>query len=257
MPISIFAVPQVVNLVVPERTGPSEARMNYPINRTDFRLVAGVTNEIEFFIRDIDRRYAVVGGDIRVHIVDVEAQKTLLFRPLTLIDPNKSLYRLTISPEDITDWPAGYLRWSASVLRPDGTVTMLWTDRDYSPHGFLTMTEGPDPEPPAPAILIPALFTPVNGWTVSGAIPAAAALGDATGTHSLSVETDGFSGTIAVEGSLMAQPTATDEDWFEIARREMSNVTGTDGISFEARIVWLRVRIRTTTGTVLRVLVAQ
>jgi hypothetical protein len=257
MPVSIFSVPQVVNLVVPESTGPSEARMNYPINRTDFRLIAGVTNEIEFFIRDIDRRYAAIVGNIRVHIVNTDSKKTLLIRSVTLTDAAKALYRLTIHPEDMTDWPAGYLRWSASVLRPDGTVTMLWTDRDYSPHGFLTMTEGPVPEPPPPVILLPENFTPVDGWTFSGAIRAAAALGDATGTHTLSIELDGFSGSVVVEGSLMAQPDTTDEDWFEVSRSDLVNAIGTEGISFEARLVWLRVRLRTTAGSISRILVAQ
>jgi hypothetical protein len=73
--IFIFNIPKVVTLTLGGNTG--AALMNFPVNRTDFKLIKGITNEIYFFVKDTDRHPITANGlanagitDLRVIITD-------------------------------------------------------------------------------------------------------------------------------------------------------------------------------------------
>lgn len=259
MPVTVYSVPQVVNLTVPETTGPGADRMNYPVNRTDFRIVRGVTNEIEFFVRDIDRKPVDVDdGVISIHVMDRRRRREYLTRPLTVTDAARGLYRLAVAPEEVADWPMEELTWTVTVRRPDGSDIILWTDRDYGPHGFLTVTDGPWPEPLPPVTLLAESLLLRNDWLVSEAVAGAVTLDVPDAVHSLAAYLTGFVGTILVEGSLVAQPSTEDTDWFEAERVEVTApATETRGITVIGRLAWMRVRIRQLSGSVEKILIAR
>jgi len=254
MPVAIFFVPQVVNLVWPEATGPGPRyRMNYPVNRTDFTLLRSVQNEIEFFLRDIDRKAVDLDDVTSVEIVitDQQSNRLLLRRALTVTDEPRALMRLAIAPGETDDWPIGFLRWSVILTRDsDSAEIMLWTDRDYQPFGFLRLMAGPLPAPTPETNIDPDDLTPSDGYLVSSALSGAARLGQADGVQTFVFDLDGFIGDIIIEGSLEDQPTS-DDDWFEIEWQEIvGNTTEVMTRTITANAIYLRLRIRTLLGSV-------
>lgn len=67
--IDVFMMPQVVTLTLGGNTGAS--LMNYPVNRTDFNLTKGVTNEILFFVKDVDRHPVTADNLANLGITDI------------------------------------------------------------------------------------------------------------------------------------------------------------------------------------------
>lgn len=257
MPLSIFAIPQVVNLVVPETTGPGpRIRMNYPVNRTDFRLVRGVTNRVEVFVRDIDRQPFPLpsGARLDMAITDLRGEnKLLLRRALTLTDASLGLWRLTVEPSILDRWEDGMLRFTTLMVEGDGTETVLWTDRDYSPYGFLRVSEPPVPEPAPSANLDPVDFLLRDGWLYSSILRGAANLGVDDAAHTFAFDLDGFAGSILIEATLEMQPSQDDSIWFEIGSLSFAPLTPETSVvpfSFAIPVQWVRVRFRAELGSV-------
>jgi hypothetical protein len=61
MPLNLYNTPQVVTLVRPESGNASgNILMNYPVNRSYFKIVQGVTNNLEVFVRDVDHQISML-----------------------------------------------------------------------------------------------------------------------------------------------------------------------------------------------------
>jgi hypothetical protein len=76
-------MPKVVTLTL--GGNPGAALMNYPVNSTDFKLIKGITNEIFFFVKDVDRHPITANSlansgivDLRIIITDDEDHHLLL-----------------------------------------------------------------------------------------------------------------------------------------------------------------------------------
>jgi len=253
--VALYALPRVVQLVLASSAATSgPILMNYPVNRTVFRVVRGTRNDIEFFVLDIDRKPVdLTGGALTANIVDTKADRLLLSRALTVVDPARALYRLTILPGDMIDWPSHPLRWSVVATRPDGDEAMLYTDRDYTPYSHLEVLEGPRPAPAAPVVLDPSTFTVTDTVARSSAVPGSAALGYPDGLHTVEALLDGFSGSLTLEATIADQP--VEDDWFEAARQDYEGVTGAVAFSAEGNFAKVRIALRTTEGQVSRIFV--
>ena len=238
--IEIYSFPKVVTLTLGGNTGGSQ--MNYPINNTDFSLVKGVTNEILFFVKNVDRQPITANAlanagiiDLRIAITDMENNQFFfgdqtapianavdhsVLTPYTLTDPSKGVWMLSVTASDINDWPLGYLKYSIVGDRTSGDQVMLYTDRQYGPYSNLKVLEGPYPMPPE-AIIIEqsdminsAVFQSNATSIVSSAYPGSAAVGNISGYQSAVANISAFSGTILVEASLENQPSQNSSDWF-------------------------------------------
>lgn len=61
MPINVYNTPQIVYLVLPESGNTSgPILMNYPINRTFFKIIQGITNTLEIFVQDVDHQISML-----------------------------------------------------------------------------------------------------------------------------------------------------------------------------------------------------
>lgn len=251
MPHAIFAIPQVVNLVVPETATARPLRMNYPMNRTDFRLLRGVTNEVQFFVRDIDRKPFVSADTYSIIVTDERADRLLLRKDLVVEDAQKALFRVTFGVTDVQDLPDGFLRWSIVRTDTGGRETMLWTDRDYSPFSYLRMGDGPFPPPVAPEILDPNDFIVVDSYRVSSALIGATNAGWPGAVQTFVFPLNEFVGEIIIEATLEQQPPNTDGDWFEAGRIERTEAaTENAALTVEDSVMWLRLRLRIVAGSV-------
>lgn len=252
--VGVFSIPRVVQLVWGSSISPGQILMNYPVNRTVFRVVRGTRNDIEFHVRDIDRKPVLLTTEtLSAHIVDSRNDKLLLSRELVQVDPTRSLYRLTILPADLLDWPSEPLRWSVSAMQEDGSEVMLYTDRDYTPYSHLEVMEGPRPGPAKPVVLDPETFVVTDLVARSGPVAGSAALGYPEGLHTVQALMEGFTGTLVVEATLAAQP--LDVDWFEVSRTDYEAADGPAVLNLEGHFMRLRVGVMTTSGRIAKVFV--
>jgi hypothetical protein len=236
---------------------------NYPVDRTDFRIIRGVQNEILFFVRNLDRNPSntTYFQSLTINITDPASATLLMSRHLTVVDAASALYQLTILPSETADWLTGTLQWSISVTRVDGVTTMLWTDRNYGPYSSLEVSPGPVPGPAAPIELDPSTFLIRQFVQYSPILPGAAQRGYQGGAQTFAVYPVGFTGTIEIDASLAAQP-STDSDWFVasttnyVAQNSLTTINQTSGsaisvpncdwINVTGNYLWLRVLITTT-----------
>ena len=239
MPVNLFDIPKVVNLVLPETTGATGIRMNYPINKTDFSVVKGISQSIQFFVRDIDRQFVVLSGQTLTINIISRANTLLLSRDLIVVDVTQSLFAFVMAPSDTLDWTIGPLSYSIMVTRPDGSQTLLWTDLNYGPHSYLTVQHGPVPAPAAPQTLVPSTFIINNSWAYSG--PLAVQAGYPGGVQTFAVYSTDFVGTLQIQGSLQQQPTSP-TDWFVILQQDFETVSGVTAISVYGGVyLWLQI----------------
>jgi hypothetical protein len=256
-PLMIFDTPQVVNLTYPGILA-FEGKMlnNYPVNRTDFRLVRGVVNEIIFFVRDIDRKpVSLAAADsLTINIVDPHAETLLMSRDLTVFDLAKGIYQLSTLPSEMDTWPTGPLRWSIAHNRQSAGIVLLWTDLNYSPFSSLRVTDSPTPGPTPTKTLAWSEFSPlINGKYYSSSLVGAAQDGYVNGMQSFVVSLVDFTGAIQIDATLVSQPTTDEGDWFEVDHIDYTALTGNTVIDVQGNYLWLRMVVTMTSGALTQV----
>lgn len=246
--IPIFRIPQVVELT----TGTGASLMNYPVNRTDFNLARYVDNEIEFWIKNIDRKAVAIaeGAAVTMHISDPTTQKVLLTRDLIVVDAAKGLVRLFVSGDEAASFPKGFLRYSIVMLRNDGVQVMLYTDRDRKGVGHINVIDGPLPDPIEPIPLSLDDFIIRNGKKYSTALPGAAMVHNVGGQHSVVLHLNDFSGIFTVQGTLEPQPGSSDSLWFDVKTLNFSSRTEVVHVPFEGNLMHVRLVVLTNGGTI-------
>lgn len=254
-PVMIFDIPQVVNLTYPVSTWQGIMMNNFPVNRTDFRLVRGVQNEILFFVRDIDRKPVTLpaGDTIAITITDKDRDQVLLQRTLTVSDLQTGLYSLVTLPSEMDTWPTGPVPWAMTYTRTsDGSTVMLWTDQNYSPFSTAYVTHSPYAGPASTTTLVWSDFTVMDDSNYySAALVAAAQSGYVNGMQTYVIDLTNFTGTIRVDGSLVAHPTNTSEsmDWFSAMTGTYTAQTGQVVLNVQGNFVWTRVVVTVGSGS--------
>ena len=104
--------------------------LNFPLNRTDFKLFRGLANPVQVLIRDVDRAPVVfpTGQVPTVNIIHRQTKKVLYTSPLTLVDATQSLWLFTVLGSDIADWSLGWCSYTIVL------IDHLWY-RDRPLHG--------------------------------------------------------------------------------------------------------------------------
>jgi hypothetical protein len=136
--IDVFMMPQVVTLTLGGDTGAS--LMNYPVNRTDFNLTKGVTNEILFFVKDVDRHPVTADNlanlgitDIRIIITGPDEECQQGFDHLYLgshTPPVVQTYTTTVGTTTVT--------YSNSMVSTTNTVTVTTTSNSSGSNAVVT-----------------------------------------------------------------------------------------------------------------------
>lgn len=228
---------------------------NYSTDRSDFRIVRGVQNEVLFRVRNLDRNPAdtTTFQTVNITITDPETGTVLLVRPLVNYDVSTAIFMLTILAFETVDWATGPLRWSLTVVRSDGSAVMLWTDRNYGPYSTLEVSEGPIPGPQPLTVIPSAGFLMHSGIAYSGQMIGPAQVGYQNGMQSFAVYAVGFTGIVTIQGTLQLQPQMT--DWFDITTLPLTTANGISLLNVQGNYLWLRVSIMTLSGYIQQVLV--
>ena len=247
--VNMYDVPIVIHLVLTDSYVSYPVLMNYPINRTDFHLLRGVPNTIQFFIRDVDRQIdsgPLANAVLTLNIVETYTNTVLLQRNLNTVNSTTALYSVTTQPSDVLNWPTGPLQYSVMVTRQDGTQSMLWTDRNYTPFGYCIMMDGPLPPPPVPTTLDPTTFLVKDGYAFSSALPGTASFGYPNSLQTFSFYTaNSYTGNVIIQGSLISQPSTNLQDWFPVIYQNFNASNGVTAVNIEGNFLWLRVVLPT------------
>lgn len=255
-PIMVYSIPQVVQVTYPASLSNGGIFLdNYPVNRTDFRMVRGVQNEIRFYVRDLDRKPVPIGNSesFTINIVDIGTNTLLMTRNLTALDSANGVYLLTVLPSEMDSWATTPARWSLGYNRADGSTVLMWTDRSYSPYSTCTITEGPVPGPAPTVILQTNQLTMMNdGNLYSPALVGASAHGFVGGVQTFVITMTDLTGTVRIDGSLVVAPVNSpfSSDWFAVDQQTYSGQTGTVILNEIGNFLWMRVAILATAGTI-------
>lgn len=266
----VFDIPQVVNLTYQANTGyrttgysgySADILNNSPINRTDFRLVQGVANEVCFFVRD-SARLPVQSATLTINLTRPGA--TLLRAPLTLLNNAKGLYLLRLQPADVAALPLGPIVWSIAYQRSDLSTVLLWTDRN-APYGTALVNATPTPTVPTQTItwddFSPLTAPPHFGFPInppqyySSPLLGAAQRPYSFGVQSFVVNMSAFTGTIEVDGTLVAQPddSASSADWFALTTTNYTTSSVDDTITVHGNYMWIRMVVTLLAGSISQV----
>jgi hypothetical protein len=225
--------------------------MNYPVDRTDFKLFKHVTNEIDVYVKDQDRRPVnLLGKNLTINIVDDRAGTLIFQKSLAIVDEARGLMRLTTTPGETSQWEVGFLSFTVTFAREDGTEVLLYTDQNYGPRSFIEVIDGPVP-PPVSSIIVP--FSAFRGssvglltYNVSSPYRASAQVGNNSGVQSIAAYTTNYSGKLWVQASLENQPPTQDNEWFNVALGSSTDYTqftastGIAAFTFRGSFMWVR-----------------
>lgn len=253
-------------------SGTSAPNWNLPMHNPDFRAYKGAQTDVEFLVRNIDRKPIALttellpGIDMDVElvgtIIDHRAGTVLFQKPLTIVSATRGIARLTLTAVDLMELNTGFLSYTIGVREPTGGVHLLYVDQYEQARGFFEVMDGALP------IIKPSVevqgnqFTPIHGTNgltfVSSAFPAVSVFGVIT----VALYLRDFSGTFLLEGNLNDSAEQDDNSWFNLQlggqdRLKFDHHTGTQAHSVESRVNWIRFRYepdRTNAGAVHKVL---
>jgi hypothetical protein len=248
--VNLYQIPQVINTTQSGGVG-----VNSATNKIDFDVSKNVTTEIEFLLKDIDRKaVSLTGKTMVIYIVDSKNNTIMLQKKLTVMNAPRGHCRLTISPSDIMDWSNGYYSYSITLLQ-DGKQTLVHQDINRAQHGFLEVKQGPLPGPRSAVVITPEEMQLDNNDLglfrkyISGAYPGAAQRDNRVGIHSAAIYAKNMSGSFYVQASLEDSVPTAPQEWFDVeinnkdainAKFEFENFTGVHNIQFQGSFVWVR-----------------
>lgn len=260
--VYLYKYREYVQLTQDNRNVPN---INLPMIIYDTKVYKGVTNYIDFVIRNNDRKpISMVGFDLMVQVREVDnisnakqATPVLLEKPVQRVDETTGKFRLVLDPNDIEDWDTGYYRYTVRTRDRNGIEELLFTDINKDTLGGFQLIEGISNS------LVPAVEIPFKDFTpspytwqyqtqyVTGAMAGDAQSQRANGTHTIVAYTNKWTGKLWVEGCLSNNPPLPTE-WFPIplsantAYFEYTDdqFVGTKLFNFTMNLYWLRVVIR-------------
>jgi len=261
MPIAyLFKFPEYNHLV---KADFASSNINWPMIQYDTKIFKGVTNNIDFVIRNNDRKaIKLVSYQLQAQIQQVNTPsnsmdflpEVLLTKMVDITDEINGKARLVLTPEDIQNWNPGYYRYVVKIINDDNTTEYLYTDVNKSTFGSFELKEGVISSL-APAIEIDeSQFTPTpinlyddTVW-VSGGVQGDAQVGRANGTHTFAVYQNNFLGQFWIQGSLSSDsplptewfyiPLDPNNDYFEFTAN--NNNLGPTLFNFSMNVYWLR-----------------
>jgi len=225
---------------------------NMPMNNTDFKIYRNSPIDVEFNIKNSDRKPVNLSGKtVNITMIDSTTGKALLNRNLTTIDPVKGKAVLHILPNDTNTWEYGFQKYSLTLIDSEGKNTLLYLSEQFNARGYFEVVESLHPQPKSSILIETKDFVPEN-WNqyettyyVSQVYPGAVQE-SINKLHTLALYGDHYKGKFMVQGSLDNIPSFDPNEWFDIKLTQDSNYayfndfTGLEAYSFSASAMWIR-----------------
>jgi len=258
--VFLFKFPEYIHLA---KADPLAPNINWPMIQYDTKIFKGVPNNIDFVIRNNDRKaIQLVAYQLEAQIQRADAPsnsqgylpEVLLIKQVKITDETTGKARLTLLPEDIDTWSPGYYRYVIQITDGQGAREYLYTDVNKNTFGTFEIKEGVVSSL-APAIEInDAQFTPApvdlydSTVYITSGVQGDAQSGRANGTHTVAVYQDNWLGQFWIQGSLSNDPPLPNEwfnipltsttDWFEFTN--YNNAQGPVLFNFTMNAYWIR-----------------
>lgn len=220
-----------------------------PMIQYDTKIYKGITNSIDFVVKDNDRKTVKLVGQqltAKIYRVDqslgstpvalVGTQELLLKKTVSIVDETAGRARLILRPDEILKWQPGMYKFNIVSSSDDGVDTCLYTDINKNAYGSFQLIDG-IAVGISPAVEIDsAQFTvkpygDYNVTYVTSALPGDAQTVQSNGTHTVAIYTTNFQGRFWIQASLSIEP-PLDNEWFNIPIG-----VGTDYMIFDSTTV--------------------
>jgi len=250
---SLFLFREYVQLCQADRNAPN---INLPMIQYNIKIYKGVTNTIDFIVRNNDRKpINLVGYQISALIQLTDNNELLLEKAVQATDETSGKCRLTLTDSEIEEWLGGFYRYAIKLTDVTGKTEYLYTDINRSTFSTFELIEGMS------ASLDPAIevnndqFTPYpigdydNTWN-TGAYAGDAQDNQSNGMHTVVVYVDNFLGDFWIQGSLGVNAPQSD-DWFDIPLTDINpyytykdDSPSVQAFNFTGNYYWIRMFYR-------------
>jgi hypothetical protein len=196
-----------------------------PYADSDFKAHKGVQTDIDFVVRNNDRKPVnLIGKSVCILILDHESKQQVLRKRLCIRDYTRSLVQLSLLPHEVERLEEGYYDYVVLIENETGSQNILFTNQDQNAAGWFELKGGALPPLPQPIDLNPAIFQPFHvgeypgGSTryASQTLAGDAKLGFGDGVHTFVLYLNNFSGKVWVEASIEESTPTNDLDWFYV-----------------------------------------
>lgn len=246
----LYSYPRKIHLLLDCEAQPN---WNYPMQSPEFKLYRNVDNEVEFYIRDTDRKPVnLQNSRLKFTAIDFRENNTLWEIDLDIVNPTKGLVRLNVVPYLLSKVKPESYAFYVTMIR-DSKEKLFYTDHRNSARGFFEVLEGKYPAVRPTIVMDPETFIDKSSsmltdrWLTSSYYPGNLQTAQDFDLMTLAVYGENFDGWIWVEGSLEYEP--TDQDFFNIPlngqeRTLFSYWSGIKSFSLPHKVFWLRVNYK-------------
>ena len=238
------------------------SRLGEPMNDKTIKIHRGIDNNIEIKMFDNKRRaFTATNKTLEAFFINPIDTSLVFRKPVTVTNSTDGLAEVLLTYADTANLDAGLYKMSVKMT-DDNTSdeSLLFGDIGQTAGFVVELLDGIMPEPLATGVAD--TFTgdsQTQQRFISNVVDAAADKNYTTGLHTIAVYTNGFTGSVYVEGSLQDNPVGS--DFFPIPIRGSNNFvtytasTGIEPFNFKASVRKLRFYYTTTAGTVTKILV--
>lgn len=250
----LYSIPQVVELIEPSNPAGGVMITSFHNTRSNFKVFWNVDNDIDFFVRDYDRKIKSIGQETySIIVTNPRSGEIVLQSPLVVMDAALGHLRLTVSAMTAITLPIGTLKYSV-VKMMASKKTLLFSDVDYGPQSTLEVKYGPVPAEIPPTSIIPSNFTLIDGAMRAGAYRGPSQLADGSGMRTFLIRGDVFTGQMVFEASLTDTPPSSASDWFIAHTEDFDHFTGTRVVNLEGNYSWVRLVMVKINGELVDIL---
>ena len=196
--------------------------VNWPMTIYDTKLYKGVTNTIDFVIRNNERRpINLVGLSLQATIQSQLTGEIVLTKIVEVTVAIQGKAQLTLDPGDVEDLPSGYYNYAIQNTDINGISQLYYTDINQTSAGSFELFDG------ILRTMLPAIDienfqftkTPLGNnddvMFVTGAFPGDAQTQRANGMHTVAVYQSRFIGKFFIQASL-SNNSPLPSEWFFI-----------------------------------------
>jgi hypothetical protein len=217
--VFLFAFREYVQLV---QTNGNPSYINWPMITYDTKVYKGVTNTIDFVVRNNERRPINLNGlELQATIQNQANGEILLTKTVNTLVALQGKAQLILDPGDIEDWPANYYDYVIQATDVNGIQTLMYTDLNKDTTGTFQLFDGVlRTQLPATEILQPQFTqTPLGNnddiMYLTGAYPGDAQSQRANGMHTVAVYQTKWYGKFFIQASLTVDSPLPNE-WFYV-----------------------------------------
>ena len=219
-------------------------------------LHRGVNNPITFTFKNEDQKAQdITSKTYELNVIDSESKKAVITKTLTILDDGstastKGDASCTITEGDLLELDAKFYNFSVKEVKSDGSREVTYSDTGYAAAGTIELLDGAYPEFTA--------STSVSAFTLSGdtftssAIDGKPGINNNQALHTIAIYPKNFSGTLKVEGTMVATSPA-DDDYFTITTTTLSSASSVETLNFNGVFQNVRFVADRTSGTTGRI----